>query len=304
MKMLNSIKFSLLSVALVAAASYSKAQLSPLGTMYFQNQYVNNPAYAGTDKDLRLDAGVRLQDSRMPGSPKIQFITATYALSDKAGLGFNLNAEQIGLIKKVRSVATYAYHLPLNTEDKLSFGLSLGFTDQVVDYNMIDGQTNDGTLGNFNQRDTYVDGDFGIRYKHKQFTLEGAIPNLSNFYRDKTKTGSVSNLARYYAAASYQYDLSGTNGTILEPKLAFRAVDGFKDIFDLGLNVRFIDDKLNIFGLYHTSQSATLGIAAKLTANMSMNFMYTSATAVLAGESSGSYEINLRLDLFKRKNKN
>lgn len=301
MKMLNRIKVSLLSVVLVATASHSKAQLNPLGTMYFQNQYVNNPAYAGTDKDLRLDAGVKLQDSRMPGSPKIQFITATYALSEKAGLGFNLNAEQVGLIKKVRSVATYAYHLPINAEDRISFGLSLGFTDQLVDYNLIDGQGNDATLGNFNQRDTYVDGDFGIRYQRKQFTLEGAIPNLSNFFRDKAATGSVSNLARYYAAASYQYHLPSANGTILEPKLAFRAVDGFKDILDLGLNVRLVDDKLNIFGLYHTSQSATFGIAAKLISSMSMNFMYTSATAVLAGESSGSYEINLRLNLYKKK---
>lgn len=301
--MLNSMKVFLLSVALTAAASNLKAQLNPLGTMYFQNQYVNNPAYAGTDKDLRLDAGVRLQDSRMPGAPKTQFITATYALNDKAGLGFNLNAEQVGLIKKIRTVATYAYHLPLNAEDKISFGLSLGFTDQLVDYNAINGQVNDGTIGNFNQRETYADGDFGVRYKHKQFVLEGAVPNLSNFFRDKVKTGGAANLARYYAAASYQYQLSGTNSTVLEPKLAFRAVDGFKDIFDLGLNVRFIDDKLNIFGLYHTSQSATFGLAAKLTANMAMNFMYTSATAVLAGESSGSYEINLRLNLFK-KNKN
>ncbi len=299
MRMLNSIKV-LLSVAFVAAASNLKAQLNPLATMYFQNQYVNNPAYAGTDKDLRLDAGIRLQDNRMPGAPKTQFITATYALTDKAGLGFNLNAEQVGLIKKVRTVATYAYHLPLNAEDRISFGLSLGFTDQLVDYNTINGQVNDGTLGNFNQRETYVDGDFGVRYKRKQFTLEGAIPNLSNFYRDKAKTGSAANLARYYAAASYQYYLAGT---VLEPKIAFRAVDGFKDIFDVGLNVRFVDDKLNLFGLYHTSQSATFGIAAKLASNMSMNFMYTSATAVLAGESSGSYEINLRLDLFKKKNK-
>ena len=299
MKALNKKAGFLMLASLIMTGTQALAQLSPLGAMYYQNQYVNNPAYAGLDKGLRLDLGVKIQDSKLPGAPKTQFLTGAYALTDRAGFGLNINAEQIGLIKQIRTVATYAYHLPLNAnDDKISFGLSLGFTDQMIDFNSLNGSANDASIGNFNQRQTYIDGDFGILYRRKGFSLEAALPNISNFFRDKENVSTVANLARYYAAASYQFSLPGASGITLEPKLAYRSVQGFKDIFDFGTNIKFVDQKLSLFGLYHSTQSATVGVGAKVTDNLAMNFMYTSATAVLAGESSGSYEVNLRLNLF------
>ncbi|MNK06748.1 hypothetical protein D3C87_246470 [compost metagenome] len=279
----------------------AKAQLSPLGAMYFQNRYLSNPAYAGMDEGLRLDAGIKIQDNKMPGSPRTQFITGSYALTEKAGLGLNVNAEQIGLIKKLRTMASYAYHLPLNAQnDKLSFGLSLGFTDELFAYSDVNGQTSDASIGNFNQRETYVDGDFGVLYQVDKFNIEASLPNISNFFREKFQNNNVADLARYYAAVSYQFNLSSSiNGLALEPKFAYRAVKGYKDMFDIGTNIKFSDQKLNLFALYHSTQSATFGLGAQATENLFFNFTYTSATAVLAGETSGSFEVNLRLNLFK-----
>ncbi len=282
----------------------AKAQLSPLGTMYFQNRYVNNPAYAGIEAGLQLDAGIKIQDNKMPGSPKTQFITGSYALGERAGLGLNINAEQIGLVKKLSTMVSYAYHLPLNAQDdKLSFGFSLGFTDQMISYNEINGQVNDIAISNFNERETYVDGDFGVLYQVSKFNIEASLPNLSNFFRERYRNNNVADLARYYAAASYQFNLSSDpNGPVLEPRLAYRAVKGYKDMFDIGTNVQF-NQKLNFFVLYHSSQSATVGIGAQAIDNLHLNFIYTSATAVLAGQTSGSFEVNLRLRLFGQNKK-
>ncbi len=277
-----------------------KAQLSPLGAMYFQNRYLNNPAYAGIEEGLKIDAGIKAQDNKMPGSPKTQFFTGSYALTDRAGLGINFNAEQIGLIKKIRTMASYAYHLPLNSkDDKLSFGLSLGFTDELIVQNDINGQSNDIVIGNFNQRETYVDGDFGILYQRNKFSVEASLPNISNFFREKYKNNNVADLARYYVATSYKFNLSqNAKGLVLEPKLAYRAVKGHEDIFDIGTNIQLVDQKLSLFAMYHSTQNATLGIGAQAIDNLFFSFIYTSATAVLAGETSGSFEINLRLKLF------
>lgn len=293
----------LMLVAAVLSCSQLYGQLSPFGAMYYSNQYINNPAHAGTSNGLVVDAGLRVQDSNLPGAPKTQFLTGSYALNDKAGIGLNLNSEQVGLIRKIRTVASFAYHLPLSSSyNKISFGLSLGLTDQLIDYSLMDGSQNDISLGNFNQRQTYADGDFGIKYTGKGLNVEAALLNISDYLRDNKQVNGVANVAKYYLAGSYKFQLSQYGESFsVEPKIAYRVVKGNKDILDFGTNVGVVDNKLNFFGIYHSSQNATLGLGASLLENLAMNFMYTSATAVLANESTGSFEINLKLKLLNKR---
>lgn len=304
MKKLNVIGKCLMLVIASFSSKQLYAQLAPFGAMYYQNQYINNPAYAGLNEGLEFDGGIRIQDNNLPGAPKTQFLTGKYSLNGKAGIGLNLNTEQVGLIKKVRTVASYAYHLPLNAENnKISFGLSLGFTDESVDFRMLSGEQNDAMLGNFNQRETYIDGDFGMLYQYKNLNFEGALLNISQLLRDKNEmNASSANVAKYYFAGSYKIPLSTKNtDVVFEPKLAYRVIQGFDDIIDVGTNIRLMDQKLSVFGIYHSSQSTTIGLGARLIDNLNMNLMYTSATAVLATESSGSFEVNLKFRILKTK---
>lgn len=303
MKRINVLVKCIVLITAFLSSKHLHAQLSPFGAMYYQNQYINNPAYAGIEAGLVLDGGIRMQDSNMPGAPKTQFLTARYAMSDKAGIGLNLNTEQVGLIKKVRTVASYAYHLPLSSENNtISFGLSLGFMDQMIDQNLLSGEHNDSYLNDFNQRETYVDGDFGMLYRYKNLSVEGAVLNINHYIRDKEDQRTVANVAKFYFASSYKINLSAKHaGTIIEPKLAYRVVDGFKDIIDFGTNLHLLDQKLNLFGVYHSSQSTTLGLGVRLIENLYTNVMYTTATAVLASESRGSFEINLKYKILNKK---
>lgn len=56
--------------------------------------------------------GIRKQQNTIPGSPSAQMPTVDYDLTDKAGIGFNVNNDKSGLFKRTRLVSTYAYHLP------------------------------------------------------------------------------------------------------------------------------------------------------------------------------------------------
>ena len=94
-----------------------------MGVLYFQNQFLGNPEMAGKG-GLNLNMGIQKQWNTIPGSPSAQTLTLDFDLTDKAGIGFNVNNDKSGLFKRTQLVSTYAYHLPLN--DKLSFGLSLG----------------------------------------------------------------------------------------------------------------------------------------------------------------------------------
>ena len=55
-------------------------QSNSLGSMYYQNQYLANPAFAGLEKGLELNGVYRKQLGNVEGAPTIQSITAAYGL--------------------------------------------------------------------------------------------------------------------------------------------------------------------------------------------------------------------------------
>ena len=78
-------KAGVFSLLLITFNKEVKAQLHPMGAMYFQNQYLANPAMAGLESGLRADLAYRKQWSSIPGAPETQSITADYGSSKKAG---------------------------------------------------------------------------------------------------------------------------------------------------------------------------------------------------------------------------
>jgi hypothetical protein len=65
----------MITIITLLSTTSSKAQLSPFGAMYYQNQYLANPAIAGAQEGLRADLGFNSQQTNIPGSPKTQIIT-------------------------------------------------------------------------------------------------------------------------------------------------------------------------------------------------------------------------------------
>lgn len=285
----------------VGVAGTANAQLAPLGAMYYHNQYLNNPAFAGIGQGLEIDLGHRQQWSSIPGGPKVQVLTGSYAMTPKAGLGLNIYNDQTGLFKRTRIMGSYAYHLPVSSNgDRLSFGVSLGYMDEMVDQGMMDGDPNDPSTRNFNERQQYVDGDFGVAYTSGKLSLQAAMPNLRNSFGFSKDGENVINEPRFFAAASYRIRLSENQGVGLEPKVAFREVKGMDDIFDLGANFTFVDDKIGLMAIYHSTKSTSFGVSAELSKTFNLLALYSSNTAALAGQTNGSFELNLKVNLFRK----
>ncbi len=277
------------------------AQLAPLGAMYFQNQYLNNPAFAGKEEGLEAGLSYRQQWSSLPGSPKVQALTASYALTPKAGLGLNIYNDQAGLFQWMRVMGSYAYHLPINYSDhKLSLGVSFGFMNETVDYGRMDGDIDDISVENFNQRKQYLDGDFGVAYTTGKFNLQAALPNLRNNLGFSNEGRQVVDEAKFYIAASYKLFLSQGSGIGLEPKVAFRSVRNFTNIMDFGGNFTFAENKIGLMMMYHTSESASFGFSTRLSQTFQLMGFYTTNTSALSGHANGSFELNLKMNLFDK----
>lgn len=274
------------------------AQLNPLAAQYFSNPYLGNPAHAGVDSGLNIGLAYRRLWSGIPGSPEMQNLTATYG-KKRAGLGLNINFDRAGLQRQTRVMGSYAYHLPLGGKgQRLHFGVSLGLMDQRLSGGEINGDPNDPLAQQYNQRETYIDGDFGIAYTTDKLKLEASLPNLNSLL--KRSEIKLADVPTFYAAASYSLVLMGElDGIVLEPKLAYRGVKGFDNIVDLGASLAMVNRQIVLMGMYHSSKSASFGIGLDFKRRYLISGAYTTQTSALSSYTNGSFELALRLHLAK-----
>jgi type IX secretion system PorP/SprF family membrane protein len=282
--------------ACVLAGPSTFAQLNPLAAQYFNNPYLGNPAYAGIDNGLDIAMAYRKLWSGVPGTPEVQNLTATYGYK-RSGIGLNINFDRAGLQRQTRVVGSYAYHLQLGgNRQALHFGVSLGVMDQRLSSGDINGNPNDPLAQQYNQRETYVDGDFGVAYTTEKLTLEASLPNLNSLL--KRSDIKLADVPTFYAAASYQLALMDElDGIVLEPKVAYRGVKGFNNIVDVGVNFSFAERQVLLMGMYHSSKSASFGIGLNYRRKYLLSGAYATQTSALSTYTNGSFELGLKLYL-------
>lgn len=288
----------LLPAFLLGLLASGRAQLNPFQYMYYQDRYLLNPGLAAADRGLNLNLGYRQQWNNLPGAPKTAMLTAECRASEKVGLGLNIQDDHTGLIHSTRVVGTYAYHLPLDGDQRrLHFGLSLGMNDSRVDYNKVVGDVSDDEITLYNQMKPYFDGDFGAAYTSSRLMLSAALPNLRNTVFGESDTRFGADRAVLTAAASYKFNLSNPTGILtLEPLAGFRMIKGHNDIADAGLNFVMHNYGLYLQTLYHSNETMGLGIGLDQKSYL-LNFSYNLETGQLVTLTRGAFELGLKLKL-------
>lgn len=292
--------WQLLLLALIMQAGTASAQLNPFASMYFQNQYLSNPAMAGMGRGLNLNVALRQQWTTLPGSPQMQAVTADYYASSRMGLGINLTNDEAGLTRQTRTLVTYAYHVQLGgNNQRLSFGLSAGITDQHINYSEVDADQGDNQVMRYNNQNPYLDGDFGAAYTSDHLSVQAVLPNLGHLIRQNTLTAGVDR-SIFFTAVSYKIALTDfLGGSTLEPKIVFRGIHGYTDILDAGANLVIRDELLDFFALYHSTQSESFGFGARLIKDLHLIFFYTTETSALRTYANGDFEVALKYRISK-----
>ncbi len=234
----------------------------------------------------------------MPGSPLTQNLTADYGFN-KVGLGLTVNNESAGLQRQTRVVGSYAYHLKLNNNNhQLHFGISLGFMSQRLENADIYGNPNDPTVEQYNDRKTYPDGDFGVAYTSDKLNIQAAIPNLKSVL--KKAEIKLADVATFYTAVSYKIGISkGAQEMDVEPKIAYRGVKGFDNIWDAGVQFGIANKQVFLLAMYHSTRNAIFGLGMDFKKKYLISGIYTTQTSALSTYANGSFELNLRLNLSK-----
>jgi type IX secretion system PorP/SprF family membrane protein len=294
-------------IMLKLSVNKADAQLTNIQSIYFQNQYLANPAMAGVDTMLKLNMDYHQQWIGVPGSPKLSTFTADYNSGSKVGLGLNVYNNQAGLISRTRIMGTYSYHVLLNDKgDKLNFGLSVGVSDAHINYSDVVGDGGDLAVSEFNKHGVFADGDLGIAYTSNKWNAQFALPNLKRVFFNNASDDVDVEASTFYAAVSYKIQLSyAANYSIfsLEPKMVYRGVMGFNNIFDIGFNLyrtTFEDNyQLNLQGIYHSDNSLSWGAGIDYH-TLGILFTYTYNTGPLSSYANNTFELGISLKILKK----
>lgn len=110
-------------------STVSWGQQDPMFTKYLFNSLAYNPAYAGSNDHLVLNAIHRQQWTGLDGAPSTQSLTAHSPLRNgRVGLGFSLVNDRIGAGGTLDFSGSYAYRVPLGESFKLAVGLQASIT--------------------------------------------------------------------------------------------------------------------------------------------------------------------------------
>lgn len=270
------------------------AQINPLISSYYQNRYINNPAMAGANKGLTLNAGYKRDWADNEGAPVMNVVTADYR-TGKMGLGLYINTGSDGLIHNNKYLASYAYHIRMRDEGQLSFGLSGGITTNQINNSDIIGDEGDQSVLNYNDQTAYFDADFGMAYSSGGFMVQGVVQNLRRYLYDEADNDAyLSSL--FFTSASYKFSSEVIS---IEPQVVFRGFRNYSNIVDAGVNASFYKGKFDLLALYHSTKNITAGMSFTFQKYYQLGAAYTSSTlAGLRKYNGGNFEVGIKVNLF------
>ncbi len=135
----------LFTLICVLMAFNALGQQQILVSQYMLNQYLINPAVAGTSDFFEASVGYRLQWAGLEGAPRTFYVTFQGPLGKAPehynwrskkkyhhGVGASVMVDQTGLLSRTMAYLTYAYNMPINKKIRWSNGLNLGFQQHRI----------------------------------------------------------------------------------------------------------------------------------------------------------------------------
>lgn len=249
-------KFLFIGYLMLITSLLAKSQQEPSFSQYSMNQYLINPAYAGSEGYTSFNLTARQQWLGFDGAPSTQAISGQTRIlktsyvsksrsvrknvrrrrpSGRVGIGGYLYNDQNGPIGRTGLELSYAYHLFIS-DGQLSLGLSLSAYQFRVNTDDLTTETYDPLLDEARESMFIPDGSVGIYYTYQPFYIGLSARNL---FQASIKFGSDNSfkdyqqVRHYYLMTGYRYDMD--NDFEIEPSLLLKTTENFHLQADVSL---------------------------------------------------------------------
>lgn len=280
------------------------AQQDAQYTQYMYNTANINPGYAGSRGCFSALIMHRNQWVGLEGAPVTN--TATFHTpmgeNSRVGLGVSVVNDRLGPSDENTFSVDISYTIPTSEKFKLAFGLKTTANFFNVDFNKL--KTFDPADGLIRQNiDNRFSPNIGAgAYLYSDKTYIGiSIPYmLENRYYDNDVQYVASERMHFHGIVGHVFDLSSS--VKFKPAALVKIVKGAPLQVDLSGNFLFFD-KLTLGAAYRWSAAVSGMAGFQISNSWLIGYAYDKETTRLGNFNSGSHEIFLRYELFKKYDK-
>ncbi|SEC81161.1 type IX secretion system membrane protein, PorP/SprF family [Tenacibaculum sp. MAR_2009_124] len=276
-------------------------QQDPQYTQYMFNTMSVNPAYTGSKGHKVLNFLMRSQWVGVEGAPSTQTFSYDSPIGYSGlGLGVNLVNDVIGPAREVYFDVNSSYKVRMSEEANLAFGLRLGGRFFSVDWSK--GIYRDQADNQFSENISKMLPTIGLGmyYYTDKYYFGLSVPNIlrTEHYDDVSNGGEVSEeRLHFFLIAGYVFDLN--QNIKFKPAFLTKVVAGAPLSIDLSANFLFNEKfRAGVSWRWDDSISALLGFQVSET--FQIGYAYDLTTSNYSNYNSGSHELMLRYELFKK----
>jgi type IX secretion system PorP/SprF family membrane protein len=298
----SSVKFSMRCIVILWTSLFagnSYAQQRPIFTQYMFNGLVLNPAYSGSHESMTLTASARSQWSGIKGAPQTQVFTAHTPIKfSRSGAGAVLTHDKAGVINQTMFYGTYAYHIPVSENGKISLGAQAGATyyqANLAALNIVS-QNNVADVA-FAGNETRLLPNLGIgAYYYSKTSYVGvSLPTLiNNKWNDYNQLEKSTQQRHYFITAGHVFDLSPD--LKLKPNVLLKWVENGPFQYDLNANL-FIKKIVWVGLSYRMGDSMDVLFQWNVNDQLAFGYSYGYPINSLAPAQWGTHEIVLNYRL-------
>jgi type IX secretion system PorP/SprF family membrane protein len=303
-------------IGFLAAMPVLSGQQFPMYSQYVMNGFLLNPSYAGSDYYTTFGLTVREQWLNFPNAPSTyaaafqtrilndSYITKSTAVRKKidrptrggrVGMGGYLFSDHNGIMHRTGLQLAYAYHLPIDNEQQLSFGLSLSAYQYFVDISgaVMPDDVNDELLNNYDRVIYIPDANFGVSYMTRRYYAGFSMTNL---FRGALMIGNGgengnSQLGHYFLTGGMRF-YPGADW-IIEPSFMLKSSDMvFKSVqLDLTGRVYYREDYW--LGLSYRTTDAVVLLAGLKVDRFYLGYAFDFTFSEIRSYTYGTHELTV-----------
>ncbi|MCP2028227.1 type IX secretion system PorP/SprF family membrane protein [Flavobacterium sp. HSC-32F16] len=291
-------------LVIMSAVFSGYAQQDAQYTQYMYNTININPAYAGSRGALSIFGLYRTQWVGLDGAPETSaFSINTPINNSRLGVGLSLVNDKIGPTNDTDISADISYTVQTSASFKLSFGVKATGNLFNLDINKLNpSQQGDPQFQDFDNKFSPNIGA-GVYWHSDKAYIGLSIPKFieTNQYDDNDVAIYKSKI-NYYLIAGYVFNLDKNQNFKFKPATLIKMTDGAPLQVDISANFMFIDRfVLGVAYRWDASVSALAGF--QITDGLYIGYGYDRETSNLNNYNSGSHEIFLRYEFFKKNGK-
>jgi type IX secretion system PorP/SprF family membrane protein len=285
-----------LLLLLIAGSSLQavRAQQLPQLSQYNSNDYLYDPAVAGSRPWFEIRSTHRNQWVGIQDAPRTFMLSATTPLGTNMGLGGYIFTDNVGPSRRTGMQLSYAYHLRITEGIKLGLGLSFGMLQFLIDGSKIEFHDPDEPLMDAQLRGSLMpDATFGLYLYHEKWWFGATAPQLLHnrviFFDDQDQSFSTL-AAHYYALGGYRFAIG--EDLKLEPSFLLKYVDPVPPKVDLTATVRY-RDMVWLGATYRTEDALSFMVGYWMKKTFQFGYSYDLTTTNLRNYTSGTHEVML-----------